>query len=118
MPPAVTAAGEVDILGMTLKLKKGDTVKIISGNDRGESGTIRTVLGRERRIIVEGINMKKKHVRPRKAGQKGEVAHVPMPFEMSRAMLVCPGCAKSVRPLMRMDAGKKQSTCRACGRVR
>lgn len=100
-----------------MKIKKGDTIKIISGNDRGKTGAVRAVFPDERRIVVEGVNVKKKHVRARKQGQKGELVSVPLPFQASRAMVVCPGCGKPTRLVMRRAGDKRQRVCRACGKI-
>ena len=100
-----------------MKIKKGDTVKIISGNDRGKIASVRAVFPDEGRIVVEGVNVKKKHVRARKQGQKGELVSVPLPFPASRAMVMCPVCAKPTRSLMRREGGVKLRVCRACGKT-
>lgn len=100
-----------------MKIRKGDHVKIISGNDRGKTGSVRAVFPVSRRIVVEGVNVKKKHVRPRRQGQKGELVRVPLPFPVSRAMLVCSGCGKAMRPVIRVEGDIKQRVCRACGKA-
>lgn len=100
-----------------MKIRKGDNVRIISGNDRGKTGSVRAAFPFLRRIVVEGVNVKKKHVRPRKAGQKGALVRVPLPFPVSRAMLVCAGCGKAMRPVMRAEGDVKQRVCRVCGKT-
>ena len=100
-----------------MKIRKGDSVKIVTGNDRGKTGTVRTVFPDEGRITVEGVNMKKKHVRPRSQGQKGELVRIPAPFQASRAMLVCPACGKAVRIGIRREQGTRVRICRKCGAV-
>lgn len=98
-----------------MNIKKGDTVKIISGNDRGKQGKVIAVIPIENRIVVEGMNMKKKHVRPRKQNQKGELVHIPGAFQASRAMIVCLKCSKPTRVKHAFDdSGKKMRVCRAC----
>lgn len=98
-----------------MKLRTGDRVKIISGNDRGKEAKVLTVFPREGRIVVEGVNVRKKHVRPRAAGQKGELVRFPAPFASSRAMLVCASCAKAARVGYRLDSRKKTRVCKRCG---
>lgn len=100
-----------------MKIKKGDNIKIISGNDRGKTGVVRAVFPDEGRIMAEGINMKKKHVRAKKQGQKGELVSVPLPFPASRAMVVCTSCGKPTRITSRVEGGKKQRACRSCGKI-
>lgn len=99
-----------------MKIRKGDNVKVISGNDRGKQGKIAAVLPKEGRIIVEGINMKKKHVRPRQQGKKGELVRIPAPFPVSRVMLVCSKCGKLARAGYKInDYGGKIRICKKCG---
>ncbi len=97
-----------------MKLKKGDTIKVIAGNDKGKTGTILTVFPEEGRVLVDGINMKKKHVRPRAQGQKGEIVQLPRPFQVSRAMLVCPKCGMSVRVGRELRGGRTVRVCKKC----
>jgi large subunit ribosomal protein L24 len=68
-----------------MKIKKGDNVTIISGDDKGKSGKVIKVVPQKNQIVVEGINIVKKHERPRKQGQKGQVVDVAMPFNASKA---------------------------------
>lgn len=100
-----------------MKIKKGDNIKIISGNDRGKTGVVRAAFPDTRRLVVEGVNVKKKHVRARAQGQKGELVSVPLPFAAARAMVVCPSCGKPTRPTMRREGATKQRACRACGKT-
>lgn len=66
-----------------MKLKKGDSVEIITGKDKGKKGKITRVLVADNKVVVEGINMMKKHQRPRKSGEKGQVLDIPMPIHAS-----------------------------------
>lgn len=66
-----------------MKLKKGDNVKIIAGKDKGKSGKIARALPKENKIIVEGLNMTKKHQRPRRSSEKGSVINMAMPIHVS-----------------------------------
>lgn len=99
-----------------MKLKKGDQVKIISGNEKGKQGKILSVFDEEGRVIVEGLNMKKKHMRPRQQGKKGEVILKSASLAVSRAMLICKKCGKSTRiGFWVSDAGVKVRICKKCG---
>jgi large subunit ribosomal protein L24 len=71
-----------------MKLKKGDNVKIITGKDKGKSGKIVRVLVRENKVILEGLNMMKKHQRPRKSGEKGTMVNIAMPIHASNVKKV------------------------------
>ena len=99
-----------------MKIKKGDTVKIISGNDKGKTGKVLAVFPKEDRIVVEGVNIKKKHVRPRQQGKKGELIKIPAHFPLSRAMLVCAKCGKPARTGYKIYASSnKIRFCKRCG---
>lgn len=100
-----------------MKFKKGDQVKIISGNDRGRTGKVIAAMPHAGTMVVEGINKKKKHVRPKKQGQRGEMIEFPAPFPAPRAMLVCGQCGKPTRAVSRREEGKKIRVCRKCGGV-
>jgi large subunit ribosomal protein L24 len=66
-----------------MKIKKGDNVKVITGKDKGKSGKIVRVLVKENKVIIEGLNMMKKHQHPRKSGEKGTMVNVAMPIHVS-----------------------------------
>lgn len=100
-----------------MKIRKGDIVKIISGDDRGRQGKVLAALPRNNKIVVEGVNIQKKHVRPRREGEKGELVKIPAPFSVSRAMLMCPGCKRAVRVGYKFnDSGVKMRVCKRCGK--
>jgi len=66
-----------------MKIKKGDNVKVITGKDKGKSGKIVRVLAKENKVIIEGLNMMKKHQRPKKSGEKGSKISIAMPIHVS-----------------------------------
>ncbi|MGB2762090.1 MAG: 50S ribosomal protein L24 [Minisyncoccales bacterium] len=80
-----------------MKIKKGDTVLIISGKDRTRKGKILEALPKEQRILVEGINIRKKSVRPKKTGEKGQIVEMPGSISISNVKLICPKCKKATR---------------------
>ena len=99
-----------------MKIRKGDTVTVISGNDKGKHGKVLAVLSSRESIVVEHLNMKKRHVRPRAQGQKGELVQVAAPIRVSRVMILCTKCSKPTRVGYVFDAaGKKQRVCKRCG---
>jgi len=101
---------------MTFFIKKNDTVKILSGKDRAKTGRVLKVVPDEERVVVEGINVRKKHRRPRRQGEKGQTIMIPMPIHVSNVMLVCPSCSKPTRA-KRTPAGggaRKLRICRKC----
>ena len=99
-----------------MKIHKGDTIKIISGNDKGKRGKVLAVLPSRNSVVAEGLNMKKKHVRPRTQGQKGELVRLPAPLQASRVMLVCAKCSQPARVRYATDGmNRKQRMCKKCG---
>lgn len=69
-------------------IKKGDTVKVRTGDDRGKTGKVIRAFPKEERVVIEGIALAKRHQRPRRAGQKGQVVEVPLPIHVSNVSLV------------------------------
>lgn len=101
-----------------MKFKKDDTIKIISGNDKGKQGKIIVVFPKSGKVVVNGINLRKKHRRPRRAGQKGEIISIPAPLNISRIMLVCSKCGDGRRVGFKIsDSGEKVRICKKCDTV-
>jgi len=98
-----------------MKIKKGDMVKIITGKDKGKTGKVAKVIPSEEKIIVEGMNIKKKHIKPRKQGQKGHIAQISAPFYASNAMIVCSSCGKTTRIGYKLEGENKTRICKKCG---
>lgn len=99
------------------KIKKGDTVLVRGGKDRGKKGKVLVMFPKEGRMVVEGANIVKKHIRPRKAGEKGQIVEVPSKMPISRAMLVCTSCGKGTRVGIRRTAGEnsvRERICKKC----
>ncbi len=80
-----------------MKIKKGDTVLIISGKDKGRKGKILKSFPKEDKILVEGINLRKKHQKPKKSGEKGQIIEMPTPLNVSKVKLICSRCGKPTR---------------------
>lgn len=88
-----------------MKLKKGDKVVIMAGKSRGESGTILRALPRKNLIVVEGVNVVKKHQRRSSANRKGQIIDRPMPIDASNVMIVDPKSGKPTRIKIQRQAG-------------
>ena len=88
---------------------------MLAGKDRGKTGKVIRVDRVSGRITVEGLNVWKKHARPRRQGEKGEIVSVTRPVQASKVALVCPSCHEATRIGMRLEGGKKQRTCKKCG---
>jgi len=98
-----------------MKLKKSDQVLIISGKDKGKKGKILKVFPEENRILVEGVNIRKKHQRPRKSGEKGQIIEMPASVSASSAKLICSGCGKAARMGYKITEKDRYRICKKCG---
>lgn len=98
-------------------IRAGDTVKILTGIDRGKVGTVNQVLPGERRIVVEGVNKRVKNIRSRRGQQKGERITYFAPLALDNVQLVCPNCSKPTRVAHQVIDGKKQRSCRKCKQI-
>jgi large subunit ribosomal protein L24 len=101
-----------------LKIRKGDTVQVIKGKDNGKKGKVITVFVGERRALVEGINLVKKHKRQTRQDQKGGIVSIEKPIGTSNLMVVCKSCARPVRiGFLVTKEGEKSRICKACKEV-
>ena len=98
-----------------LKLKKGDRVRVRAGKDRGKEGEIMRVLPKVNKVIVEGVNVAKKHQRTTRATMQGGIIDKDMPIDVSNVALVCPNCGATRVGYRFDDEGKKVRVCRKCG---
>jgi large subunit ribosomal protein L24 len=90
-----------------MRIKKGDTVKVLTGKDKGKTGKVLEVLPKLGRISVEGLNIHVRFSKPKKQGEKGQRLELPAPIGVSKVMLLCPHCGKATR------SGNK---CMHCGK--
>ncbi|MBI4022354.1 MAG: 50S ribosomal protein L24 [Candidatus Andersenbacteria bacterium] len=98
-------------------IRRGDIVKVLLGRDRGKTGKVLSVLPREGRVLVEGVNIVHRHIRPRKSGERGQRVSLSAPLAQARVQLVCPSCKRATRARVQMDAGGRQRVCRKCSAV-
>lgn len=98
-----------------MRIKKGDTVLIISGKDRGRKGRVLKTFPKEGKVLVEGINLRKKHVRPKRTGEKGQIITLPAPINVSNLKLICSKCGKASRVGYKIIEKKKYRICKKCG---
>ena len=96
-------------------VKKDDTVEILTGKDKGKTGKILKVIPKKSRVIVEGINIIKKHQKPTQANPEGGIISKEAPIHISNVLLFCPKCAKGVRTRKKVDGDKKIRVCVKCG---
>lgn len=97
-----------------MKIKKGDTIQIRVGKDRGKIGKVLKANPGQDAVVVEGLNMFKKHQRSKKQGEKGQIVTVPRPLNISKIMLYCSGCKKGVRAGFRREGEEKIRYCKKC----
>ncbi|PIR73217.1 MAG: 50S ribosomal protein L24 [Candidatus Moranbacteria bacterium CG10_big_fil_rev_8_21_14_0_10_35_21] len=97
-----------------MKIKKGDQVKMLAGKDRGKIGKVLTIFPVEEKLTVEGLNLMKKHVRPKKEGEKGQIVEIPRRVDSSNVMVVCPKCGKNSRIGLRQSKSGKLRICKKC----
>ncbi len=112
-----------------MKIKRNDTVKILSGKDKGKTGKVLKVLLSSQskdkaRVVVEGLNLRYKHIKARRQGEKGQRIMFPAPLSVSKVALVCPKCGKTTRvgykvleQKLETTREKKQRICKKCGSV-
>jgi len=101
-----------------MKIKKGDTVQIIRGKDKGKRGRVLKVFPKENKLIVEGLNLLYKHVRPRREGEQGQRIQIPAPLHISKVMFVCPKCSHPIRVGYKiLTDGRKVRWCRKCKEI-
>ena len=98
-----------------MKLKKGDTVKVLSGNDKGKSGEILEVMPKKNKVIVKDVNIKKRATKPRKAGEEGGIIASEHPIASSKVNVVCPKCGKATRVGYSVEKDGKVRVCKKCG---
>lgn len=97
-------------------LKKNDQVEVITGRDKGRVGKILRVLPERNAVIVERVNVVKRHTKPRQQGQSGQIVEKEAPVDVSNVQIICPDCAATGRIGKKMlDDGTKVRVCKRCG---
>ena len=101
---------------MTVRIHKGDEIEVIAGKDRGKRGTVQEVRPTERRVVVAGVNIQKRHQKPNpQRSIKGGIVEQPAPLDVSKVMLVCPKCGEPTRVGHVVTEDGKQRVCKNCG---
>lgn len=98
-----------------MKIKKGDTVLIVCGKDRGRKGKVLDAFPQSGKIVVEGINILKKHRRPKSEKEKGQVIELAKPIDVSNVKLICTKCSQPTRVGYRLSEKGKDRICKKCG---
>lgn len=98
-----------------LKIRKNDTVEVIKGRDSGKKGRVLEVSSDGRRVLVEGLNLLKKHMRKTKQDQQGGIVSIESPISIANLMFFCKGCNSGVRVGFKLSADKtKERICKKC----
>ncbi len=98
-----------------MRIKKGDTVQVLSGNDKGKKGEVLEVIPKDSKVVVKGVNVRKKHIKPRKQGEEGGIIPVECAINSSNVNVVCPKCGKTTRVEYKIEKDKKVRVCKKCG---
>ncbi len=100
-----------------MRIKKGDKIQVISGKDNGKQGKVIDVFPSDNKVAVEKINIIKKHLRPKKQGEKGEIVEIAVPMNVSNVILVCPKCSKLTRIEYKINKKEKNRVCKKCSEL-
>jgi large subunit ribosomal protein L24 len=98
-----------------MNVKKGDTVVVLSGKDKGKQGKVLGTVPSEDKVVVEGVNMVTCHVKPRRQGETGGIVSREAAMYASKVQVVCPKCKKGTRVAHKIENGKKTRVCKHCG---
>ena len=98
-----------------MKVKKNDTVLVITGKDAGKTAKVLAALPKANRVIVDGVNVQKKHKKARSAQEVSSIQNQAGPIDASNVMVVCPVCNKATRVAYAVEGDKKARVCKKCG---
>ncbi|MBQ7705078.1 MAG: 50S ribosomal protein L24 [Selenomonadaceae bacterium] len=98
-----------------LNLKKGDTVVVLSGKDKGKQGEVIQALPKKNQLIVKDVNKVKRHTKPSLKAPQGGIIQKEMPLDACKLMLICPACNKPTRIAHKIIDGKNLRVCKKCG---
>lgn len=100
-----------------MKLRKNDKVTVLAGREKGKTGEITRVLPKESTVVVEGIGIIKKHVKPSDKNPRGGILEITKPIDVSKVALICPNCKKATRIGYQINGDTKERICRKCKAV-
>ncbi len=100
-----------------MKVKKNDTVLVITGKDAGKTAKVLAAMPKNNKVIVDGINVQKKHKKARSAQDVSSIQSQPGPIDASNVMVVCSTCNKAVRVAYSIEGDKKVRICKKCGAI-
>jgi large subunit ribosomal protein L24 len=97
-----------------MKIHKNDKVRIMVGKDIGKEGVVEKVISKHGKVLIAGVNLFKRHMKPRAEGQKGRIVEVPRPLPVANVALVCPKCKMVTRVGYQLNGKDKVRICRKC----
>ena len=100
-----------------MKLRKGDSVKVVAGKDKGKIEKIEKVYPKENKVLVSGVNQYKRHLKGRAQNQKSEIITLTKPLPVAAVSLICPKCNKVTRIGFKIEKTGKLRICRKCGKT-
>ena len=98
-----------------MKIKKGDKVEVLSGNDKGKTGEVLEVIPKLDKVVVKGVNVRKKHVKARKQGEESGIISVECAIPAAKVNVVCPKCGKVTKVGYSVEKDEKVRICKKCG---
>lgn len=100
-----------------MKLRKGDEIVVTQGKEKGKHGKIERVIISDNKVVVPGLNLYKKHMKPRRQNQPGGIIDIVRGLPVTNVALVCPHCSKPTRVGIEVTAKEKKRICRKCGKA-
>ena len=100
-----------------MKVKKNDTVLVLTGKDAGKTAKVLVAMPKENRIVVDGINVQKKHKKARSAQEVSSIQNQSGAIDASNVLVVCPACGKATRVAYKVEGDKKARVCKKCGAI-
>ncbi|MDO8608967.1 MAG: 50S ribosomal protein L24 [bacterium] len=97
-----------------MKIKKGDKVKVFEGKDAGRDGVVERVYSKSNTVLIQKINLYKRHIKKNEKLPQGGVVEIPRPIDVSKLMIICPKCTKAVRLGYVIEKNKKFRICKKC----
>ena len=98
-----------------MRIKKGDNVQVLSGNDKGKTGEVLEVIPKANKVVAKGVNIRKKHVKARRQGEESGIISVECSIPVSKVNVVCPKCGKTTKVGYSIEKDKKVRICKKCG---
>ena len=100
-----------------MKVKKNDTVLVLTGKDAGKKAKVLAALPKDNKVVVDGINVQKKHKKARSAQEVSSIQNQSGPIDASNVMVICPVCDKATRVAYKVEGDKKVRVCKKCGAI-